>query len=199
MTIDEFLQQLYGEELSDMFAGNRNSKIESRPKLIPLINVGLQYAYAKYKLDYDSLLLSVSEGVTEYVLDAEDILQVIQVINVYGQELPSTEYQVLGQRIYFPFPRTQELEVVYKTKPEMLSVTQDDEDTVLELPDALIPWLKAFVCYRYFASMANETGAAKAAHFFTLALAAEEFYVNTNTTNEFTAPTTDKMSARGFC
>lgn len=199
MTIEEFLQQLYNDELSDFFAGNRNSRVESRPKLLPLINVGLQYAYAKYKLDYDSLLLSVSEGVTEYVLDADDILQVVQVINVYGHELSSTEYQVLGQRIYFPFPRTQELEVVYKTKAEPLSVDQDDAEVVLELPDLLIPWLKAYVCYRYFAPMASDVGASKATHFLALATAAEEFYVNTNTSGEFTAPTNDKMASRGFC
>jgi hypothetical protein len=199
MTIEEFLQQLYGDELSDMFAGNRNSPLESRAKLFPLMNSGMDYAYAKWKLKYASTMLSVVEGTTEYVLPETDILQVTQLINVYGLEVPQNEYQVLGQTIYFPYPQTQTLEVVYKVKPTKFTTAQVDSTTNLELPDLLVPWLKAYVCYRFFASMATEVGVAKATHFLALSVAAEDLYVQTNTTGEFTAPTSDKLASRGFC
>lgn len=199
MTIEEFLQQLYGDELSDMFAGNRNSPTESRAKLFLLMNNGMDYAYAKWKLKYDSTMLNVVEGTTEYVLPDTDILQVSQLINVYGLEVPSSEYQVLGQTIYFPYPQTQTLEVVYKVKPTKFVTSQTDSTTNLELPDLLVPWLKAYVCYRFFASMATEVGAAKATHFLALSVAAEDLYIQTNTTGEFTAPTSDKLASRGFC
>lgn len=199
MTIEEFLQQLYGDELSDMFAGNRNSPLESRAKLFPLMNSGMDYAYAKWKLKYDSTMLNVVEGTTEYVLPDTDILQVTQLINVYGLEVPQNEYQVLGQTIYFPYPQTQTLEVVYKVKPTKFTTAQVDSTTDLELPDLLVPWLKAYVCYRFFASMATEVGVAKATHFLALSVAAEDLYVQTNTTGEFTAPTSDKLASRGFC
>lgn len=199
MTIEEFLQQLYGDELSDMFAGNRNSPLESRAKLFPLMNSGMDYAYAKWKLKYASTMLSVVEGTTEYLLPETDILQVTQLINVYGLEVPQDEYQVLGQTIYFPYPQTQTLEVVYKVKPTKFTTAQVDSTTNLELPDLLVPWLKAYVCYRFFASMATEVGVAKATHFLALSVAAEDLYVQTNTTGEFTAPTSDKLASRGFC
>lgn len=199
MKIEDFLQELYADELSDMFAGNRASPNESRAKLFPLMNTGMNYAYAKWKLKYDSTMLSVVEGTVEYLLPETDILQVSQLINVYGMEVPSSEYQVLGQTIYFPYPVTQTLEVVYKVKPTKFELIQVDSTVDLELPDLLVPWFKAYVCHRFFASQASETGATKATHFLALASIAEELYVQTNTTNEFTAPTNDKMASRGFC
>lgn len=198
MTIEEFLQELYGDELSDMFAGNRNSPLESRAKLFPLMNVGMNYAYAKWKLKYDSELLNVVEDTHEYALVATDVLSIIQLVNVYGLDVPQSEYEVLGQSIYFPYPQTQQLEVIYKVKPTKFVTTQDDTLVDLELPDLLVPWLKAYVCHRYFAAMKTESAVAKAADFLAQTALAESLYVQTNTTGEFTAPTNDKMFARGF-
>jgi hypothetical protein len=198
MTIEELLQELYADELSDSFAGNRVNPLEGRAKLLTLLNSAMAYAYAKYKVKYESTMLAVTEDTTTYTLYEPDLLQVTELINVYGLEVPVDEYQVLGSSIYFPYPKTQTLEVVYKTKPTKFTADQTDADVELELPDLLVPWLKAYVCHRYYASMASETGATKAAHFLALATMAEEVYVATNTTGEFTAPTNDKMLARGF-
>lgn len=198
MTIEEFLQELYGDELSDMFAGNRNSAVESRPKLLPLMNTAMIYAYSKWKIKYDSEMLAVVEGTNEYTLAATDVLAIIQLVNVYGLDVPQSEYQVLGQTIYFPYPQTQQIEVIYKVKHTNYTVAQDDALVDLELPDLLVPWLKAYVCHRYFASMKTESAVAKATDFLAQALMAENFFVQTNTTNEFTAPTNAKMFARGF-
>lgn len=199
MTIDELLQEMYGEELSDMFAGNRNAAVESRGKLLPLLNTSMAYAYAKWKVAYSSTMLDVVEGTTEYVLTPTDILQITQLVNVYGQDVPQNEYEVLGQTLYFPFPVTQQLEVVYKTKHVKYSLAQDDAAVVLVLPDMLVPWLKAYTAHRYFASMKTESALAKAADFLSQAMLCENMFVQTNTTNEFTAPTNRKMEARGFC
>lgn len=198
MTIEEFLQELYIDELSDMFAGNRNSAIESRPKLLPLMNASMAYAYAKWKIKYDSEMISVVEGTNEYVLAALDLLAVIQIVNVYGLDVPQSDYQVLGQTIYFPYPETQTLEVVYKVKHAKYTVAQDDALTDLELPEMLIPWLKAYVCHRYFLSMKTEAALAQAANFLAQAQMCEATFVGTNTTNEFTAPVNRKMYERGF-
>jgi len=198
MTIDEFLQELYGDELSDMFAGNRNSAVESRPKLLPLMNTAMAYAYAKWKIKYSSEMINVVEDTYEYTLVATDLLAVTRLVNVYGLDVSSTDYQVLGQVITFPYPITQQLEVVYQVKHTKYTLAQDDTLTDLVLPDMLVPWLKAYVCHRYFASMKSEAALAKAADFLQQALVCENMFVQTNTTNEFTAPTNSKISVRGF-
>jgi hypothetical protein len=198
MTIEEFLQELYADELSDAFAGNRNNILEGRAKLFTLMNTAMAYAYAKWKVNYQTTMLNITEDTTTYTLYEPDLLQVVQLINVYGLEVPLSEYQVLGSTIYFPYPQTQTLQVVYKTKPEKFVTTQTDSAVELSLPDLLIPWFKAYICHRYYAAMANDVGVAKAAHFLALATLAEQDYAQSNTTNEFTAPTNTKMSARGF-
>lgn len=199
MTLEEFLQELFADELSDMFPANRTkATIESRTRLFPLINSAMSYAYSKWKCKYGSEMIDVVESTTDYVLAAEDVLSVIQLINVYGIEVPSSEYQVLGQTIYFPYPRTQTLEVVYKVKHTKYTLDRDDSLVEIELPEMLIPWLKAYVCHRYFASMKSEEALAKSADFLGQAQICELNFVNTNTTNEFTAPTNTKMEARGF-
>lgn len=199
MNMEEFLQELYREELSDVFSANRaNAGIESRPKLFPLINSAMAYAYAKWKIKYSSEMLEVREDTKEYTLAATDLLSVIQLVNVYGCEVPQNEYLVLGNKIYFPSPQTQTLEVVYKVKHTKFSLEQDDQFTEIELPDMLFPWLRAYVCFRYFSSMKTESALQAAAQFLTHAQMCEGVYVDTNTTNEFTAPTNRKMEARGF-
>lgn len=199
MNMEEFLQELYREELSDVFSANRaNANIESRPKLFPLINSAMTYAYARWKIKYDSEMLDVRQDTKEYTLAATDLLSVIQLVNVYGLEVPTDEYQVLGNKIYFPNPQTQTLEVVYKVKHSKFTLEQDDQFTEIELPDLLFPWLRAYVCFRYFSGMKTESGQAAAAQFFSLAQLCENNFVNTNTTNEFTAPVNRKMESRGF-
>lgn len=197
MKIEEFLQELYNDELSDMFAGNRNTILESRPKLLPLMNTAMSYAYSKWKVKYDSYMLTLTADVNEYEIPG-NLLQIVELINVYGKELPQSEYQVLGRNIYFPYPEAQTLEVIFKVPHVKYTIAQDDSLTDLELPEMLVPWLKAYVCHRYFASMKNETALAKAADFLVQAQMCEQSFINTNTTNEFTAPVTDKLSARGF-
>lgn len=209
MKIEEFLQELYNDELSDMFAGNRNTVSESRPKLLPLINTAMTYAYAKWKVKYGSYMLTTTADVNEYEIPASEgvlpnptvyynVLQIVEIINVYGKELPQSEYQVLGRKIYFPYPEAQTLEVVFKVPHTKYTVAQDDALTELELPEMLVPWLKAYVCHRYFASMKTEPALAKAADFLSQAQMCEQTFINTNTTNEFTAAVVDKMTSRGF-
>ena len=199
MTLEEFFQELFRDELSDLFPGNRmNANVESRPKLLPLINSAMTLAYSKWKVKYASEMLEVVAGTTEYTLAATDILSVIQMVNVYGIEVPQSDYQVLGSTIYFPDPQTQTLEVIYKTKHVKYVEAQDDSLVELELPEMLVPWLKANVCHRYFASMKTEGALAKAADFLGQAQMAELMFTSTNTTNEFTAPVNRKMEARGF-
>lgn len=198
MTIAEFLQELYADELSDAFIGNQTNALEGRPKLFTLMNAAMAYAYARWKIKYETTMLNVVENTTTYTLSEPNLLQVVQLINVYGLEVPQSEYQVLGSQIYFPYPQTQQLQVVYKVKPTRFETTQTDSQVELELPDLLIPWFKAYICHRFYASMATEVGAAKATHFLALATMAEDLFIQTNTTNEFTPDTNDKLASRGF-
>jgi hypothetical protein len=199
MTIEEFLQELYHDELSDMFPANRpNAVIESRSKLFPLMNSAMTYAYAKWKCKYSSEMLEVVEGTNEYTLAATDLLAIIELVNVYGKEVSQSDYQVLGQSIYFPYPQNQTLEVVYKVKHVKYTLAQDDALTALDLPEMLVPWLKAYVCHRYFASMKTEGALAKAADFLSQSMMCEQVFMNTNTTHEFTAPVNMKLYERGF-
>lgn len=199
MTLEEFFQELFRDELSDLFPGNRmNANVESRPKLLPLLNTSMAYAYAKWQCKYSSEMLDVVADTTEYTLAATDVLAVVQLINVYGIDVPQSEYQVLGSTIYFPSPQTQTLEVIYKPKHIKYVEAQDDSLVELDLPEMLVPWLKAYVCHRYFASMKTEGALAKAADFLGQAQMAEQVFMNTNTTNEYTAPMNRKFTARGF-
>jgi hypothetical protein len=208
MKIEEFLQELYIDELSDMFAGNRNSANESRPKLLPLMNTAMAYAYSKWKIKFGSYMLDVTSDVNDYEIPTSvgvsptvtyyKVLQIVQLINVYGIEVPNSEYEVLGRKIHFSYPETQTLEVIFREPHTKYTESQDDAIIDLELPEMLIPWLKATVCHRYFASMKTESALAKAADFLTQAQMCEQMFINTNTTNEFTAPVTDKLSSRGF-
>lgn len=199
MNMEEFLQELYRDELSDVFSANRaNAAIESRPKLFPLINAAMSYAYAKWKVKYDSEMINVVADTKEYTLAADDVLGIIEIVNVYGLEVPQSEYQVQGKTIYFPDPQTQTLEVVYKVRHTKFTLDQDDQFTEIELPEMLLPWLRAYVCFRYFSGMKTESGQAAAAQFFSHAQLCEANFVNTNTTNEFTAPVNRKMESRGF-
>jgi hypothetical protein len=208
MKIEEFLQELYVDELSDMFAGNRNNALEGRPKLLPLMNTAMAYAYAKWKIKYGSYMLDVSADVNEYEIPVSvgtdpnivyyNVLQIVQLVNVYGLDVPQSQWQALERKIYFPYPETQTLEVIYKEPHIKYTVAQDDAMVDLVLPEMLVPWLKAYVCHRYFASQKNEASLAKAADFLGQAMVCEQMFLNTNTTNEFTAPVNEKLSSRGF-
>lgn len=204
MKISDLLQELYIDELSDMFAGNRNDPDESRIKLLPLLNTAMTLAYAKWKCKYNSYMLAVTEDVNEYTIPEVEalveypLLQIVQIVNVYGQDVPSSQWQALGRKLYFPFPETQTLEVIFKVPHTKYTVAQDDALVDLELPEMLVPWLKSYVCHRFFASMKTEEALAKSADFLAQAMMAEQVFVNTNTTNEFTAVNNEKLSARGF-
>ena len=199
MTIEEFFQELFRDELSDLFPGNRpNANVESRARLIPLLNTAMAYAYSRWKVKYSSEMLEIVEGTTEYELAATDVLAVIQIVNVYGVDISQSEYQVLGSKIVFPFPQTQTVEVIYKVKHVKYVEAQEDHLTELQLPEMLVPWLKAYVAHRYFASMKTEGALVKAADFLLQAQMAENSFMDSNTTQEFTAPTNRKMEARGF-
>jgi len=198
MTIEELLQEMYGEELSDLFVGNRHNPADSRPKLIPLLNTSMAYAYAKWKCAYDSEMLTILEDTNEYTLAATNVLQVTQLVNVYGLDISQDQYQVLGSQIYFPYPENQTVEVVFKTSHAKYTVAQDDSLVDLVLPEMLVPWLKAYTAHRYFASMKTESALVKAADFLAQAMLCENIFMQTNTTNEFTAPTNRKIESRGF-
>lgn len=198
MTIEELLQEMYGDELSDLFVGNRHNPADSRPKLIPLLNTSMAYAYAKWKCAYDSEMLAITENVNEYTLAATNVLQVTQLVNVYGLDVPQDEWQVLGSQIYFPYPENQTVEVIFKISHAKYTVAQDDSLVDLVLPEMLVPWLKAYTAHRYFASMKTESALVKAADFLAQAMLCENIFMQTNTTNEFTAPTNRKIESRGF-
>ena len=203
MTVDEFLVELYGDELSDMFVGNRNSKIESRGKLFPLMNTAMLYAYATFKIRLATVQLQVLDGTDVYVLldgltPRTDVLAITRVINTYGRELKPDEVTILGQTLTFPNPQTVELQVEYKVKPVRFTEEQDDEDVILDLPDLLVPWMRAFVAARIFMSQKTEEALAKGTHLMTQAKLMENLYTSTNTSNEFTLPDSSKMRLRGF-
>lgn len=198
MTVDEFLTELYADELSDMFAGNRNSKEESRAKLFPLMNTGMTYAYAKYKIAYDTEQLNVTADVADYQVQDTDFLAVDAVVNAYGRELEDTEVRILGKSLHFYDPEEAELQIVFKTKPVKFTEAQDDEAVDVALPELLVPWLRAYVCHRFFASMKTEEALAQAANFLSQAQTCEAMFERTNTTNEFTAKTNTKLCSRGF-
>jgi hypothetical protein len=207
MKIEDLLLELYADELSDMFAGNRNDPAESRAKLFPLLNTAMSFAYSKWKVKFNSYMLTITENVHEYEIPESEgvapvvyypLLQITSIVNVYGLDVSSSQWQANGRKLYFPYPENQTLEVIFKVPHTKYTLAQDDALVDLELPEMLVPWLKAYVCHRFFASMKTEEALAKSADFYTQAQIAEQNFINTNTTNEFTAVNNEKLTARGF-
>jgi hypothetical protein len=199
MNIDEFLQDLYNDELSDMFIGNRNDKEEARPKLLPLMNKAMLQAYAKYNVKFTTVALATNATEQTYLMVEEDILAIMAVIDAEGRELKPHEVKVLGQTLLFACPKEAQYTVRYKVKPTRFIEAQEDEDVELELPDLLVSWMSCWVAARTFLSRKDDTSIAKGVELMTLAGNFEEAFQSTNTTNEYTNPDNSKLQARGFC
>ncbi len=198
MNVDEFLSDLYNDELSDMFIGNRNSREEPRAKLLPLINRAMNQAYAKYQIAFDTEELVVTEEEDTYTLEAENVLQVVAVTNAYGRELTADEVYILDTVLVFPDPMAVTLEVAFKTKPVRFTEAQVDEDTDIVLPELLLPWMSSWVAARIFLAKKGDENQAKGASLLALASLYEQAYQDTNTTNEYTRTNSAKLTARGF-
>lgn len=199
MNVDEFLQDMYNDELSDMFMGNRNDKEEARPKLLPLMNKAMLQAYAKYNIKFATVPLDTVVDEPAYVMPQEDILAITAVLDVEERELKPNEVRVLGQTLLFTPPSTAQVKVRYKVKPLRFTEEQDDTDIIIELPDLLMSWMSSWVAARTFLSRKDDPSIAKGTELLTLANTFEEAYQTTNTTNEYTNPDTVKLQARGFC
>lgn len=199
MNVDEFLVDLYNDELSDMFIGNRNSKEEPRAKLLPLMNKAMLQAYAKYNIKIEAYPLAVTSDEHRYTLDIDELLAVLGVVDVYNRTLQAHEVRILGNELYFFEPEQAQFDVLYKVKPVRFVETQVDAETEIELPQMLTPWMSSWVAARTFLSRKDEASIAKGAELMTLANSFEDAYQMTNTTNEYTKPSHSKLQARGFC
>lgn len=198
MTVDEFLSNLYNDELSDLFIGNRNSKEEPRAKLLPILNVGMLQAYAKYRVIVAIEELTVTEDAHSYSLTATDVLAITDVVNSYGRSLTGDEVKILGSVLTFPCPKNVTLQVEYKPKPAKYTEDQDDEEVGLILPTLLVPWLSCWVAHRVYKGRKDESSNMKAAQLLQSALDYEFVFQQTNTTNEFSSGNSDKLCLKGF-
>ena len=199
MNVDEFLTNLYNDELSDMFIGNRNSKEEPREKLLPLMNKAMLQAYAKYNIKFDHVPLTVNTNDHTYVMINEDALAIMAVTEDSSSRILKThEVQILGQILYFPDPVVGNYTVRYKVKPTKFVEEQNDEETEIELPDLLVSWMSSWVASRIFLSRKDDVSIAKGTELMSLANTFETAYQATNTTNEYTHRDTVKLVARGF-
>lgn len=198
MSVTQFLDELYNDELSDMFIANQNDREDSRDKILPLINTGLRMAYAKYKIKWDSTMLDVLEDTHVYVLPETDILSITDIVNEHGRELTTEEVKVLGKTLTFPCPKTVTLEVIYKVRPTRMIGTQNDNSTFIELPDLLVEWLRSFVAARIYGAQKDENAIAKGKLLEAQAESYEELYIATNTTNEFSSGNNCRLDLRGF-
>lgn len=197
-TVKEFLDQLCDNELSDLFLSGQHNREDCRARLLPLINAGMLYAYAKYKIKMSSTQIMVTEDKSVYPLTETNILSITRVINSYGRELEPHEVQIVGNTLIFPSPKNIELQVEYKVTPMKLTEELPDENVLLELPALLVPWLRSYVAGQYLSPMKTEAAVAKSNDFLAKAALAEQVFVDTNTTHEFTARETDKLSQKGF-
>lgn len=199
MNVDEFLMDLYNEELSDMFIGNRNDKEESRGKLLPLMNKAMLQAYAKYNIKFATAPLTVEQNEKMYVMVEDDVLAVMGVVDGEQRILKAHEVQILGTTLYFPDPVAGAYTIRYKVRPTKFTEDQDDTAVEVELPELLVNWMSNWVAARVFLSRKDEVSIAKGTELMTLANTFEESFQATNTTNEYTREDNTKLQARGFC
>lgn len=197
-SVQEFLSILYNDDLADLFIANRNSREEPRAKLLPIINVGMMQAYAKYRIIIATEELAVNSNTHTYIMSADDVLAVTDVVNSYGRSLTSDEVYILGNVLTFPNPVDTTLQIEYKPKPHKYTEGQNDEQVGLVLPTLLVPWLSAWVAHRVYRMRKDESSVFKAAQLLQSALDYELVYQQTNTSNEFTARNSDKLCQKGF-
>lgn len=198
ISVHDFLQELYNDELSDLFIGNRNSSEESREKLLPLIHSGLLYAYAKYRINLKQVGLTTVSSRKTYTLSQSDVLQITNVISETGRELSSRDVQVLNRTLVFTCPKDAKWMVEYKVRPPRMTVDQDDKTVHIILPDLLVVWLKSHVASRIYMAQKNDASMAKGEHLLMQAAMWENLYISANTSNEFTSCDNHKLKARGF-
>lgn len=198
MSVHQFLTDLYNDELSDLFIGNRAHKEEPREKLLPIINRGMLQAYAKYRIIVTTEEMTVVEDQKTYIMSADNVLAVTDVVNAYGRSLTGDEVRILGNVLTFPNPSNAVLQVEYKVKPATYDLGQDDENVGLVLPTLLVPWLMCWVAHRVYRGRKDEASVFKAADLLQQALDYEAVYINTNTTNEFSSGNSDKLCMKGF-
>lgn len=198
MKVSEFLSDLYNDELSDLFIGNRNNREESRSKLLPLMNAGMMQAYAKYTVLTATEELVVTEDVYTYTLTATDSLAITDVVNSYGRSLTGDEVQILGNVLTFPNPSNVTLQVEYKVLPTRFTIDQDDEDVDLVLPALLIPWLSCWIASKVYLGQKDENSIAKGGLLLQSALSYDNVFQQTNTTNEFSSGNSNKLCMKGF-
>jgi hypothetical protein len=198
MKVSEFLSDLYNDELSDLFIGNRNNREESRSKLLPLMNAGMLQAYAKYKVALATEELVVTEDVDTYTLAATDALAITDVVNSYGRSLTGDEVSILGTTLTFQDPQNVTLQVEYKTKPVRFTMDQDDTTTELVLPDLLVPWLACWVASKVYMGRKDEGSIAKGGTLLQSAMTYDNVFQQTNITNEFSSGNSNKLCLKGF-
>jgi len=199
MNVDEFLSDLYNDELSDMFIGNRNSKEEPRAKLLPLMNKAMLQAYAKYNIKFAQVPLTLVSSDHTYALEEDDVLAITAVLDYDGRIQKPHQVQILGQILYFPdVTHSAAYTVRYKVKPVKFTEDQVDEETEIELPELLLPWMSSWVAARTFLSRKDDTSIAKGMELMNLANTYEHSYMSTNTTNEYTRSDSGKLYGRGF-
>jgi hypothetical protein len=198
MSVHEFLTDLYNDELSDLFIGNRNHKEEPRSKLIPIINRGMLMAYAKYRIIVATEELEVIESQRTYIMSADNVLAVTDVVNGYGRSLTGDEVRISSNVLTFPNPVNTTLQIEYKVQPATYDLGQDDENVGLVLPTLLVPWLSSWVAHRIYRARKDEASVFKAADLLQAAIDYELIYQQTNTTNEFSPGNSDKLTQKGF-
>jgi len=198
MNVDEFLEDLYNDELSDMFIGNRNSKIEPRAKLLPLMNKAMLQAYAKYNIKSYAVPLTVNTTEQFYPLIEEDVLAIMGVTDESDRLLKTHEVQIIGQILYFPEPAVGNYLVRYKVKPLKFVEEQVDDEVEIELPDMLVSWMSSWVASRMFLSRKDDASIKKGIKLMQLADTFETAFQATNTTNEYTRQDSSKLLLRGF-
>lgn len=199
---------------------------EYKPTLLTFIQETLDKFYGRFYLKTDSIYVDLIDGKTEYELTSkhlmdsslvpdydhylfkpgnrefkDDILRILRVIDSSGRQLPINSPEDIHS-VFTPFfnvlqvpfhdPR-KELEVIYASKHAELSLESE-----LELPDALIPALRAYVAYMVHANMNIENAVNNAQKYLSQYNAIINELISSDIINNPNEDSNIKFVARGW-
>lgn len=163
MKLSVIFNALASGELHNLWISDNREEIrdEFKEQVLRGINLGLLDLYTRFMLSKRSFKPDIKEGIREYTVDDNRLLEVLNVqfngsdLAYYkpdGYFLLNTNLILLG----FSPKDGDNCEIIYKAKPNELTEQDIIDDTDVELPMSYLNALLYFVSSRLFTSIPNQ-------------------------------------------
>lgn len=172
MTLQDVIDTLAGSELSNLFVFDDDTQTitsDSRAKLIPQLNLGLQLLHSRFFLKEGTEVINMSDEVWTYQLQNPDVYRIEKVEDTEDNEYlldaegePESFFRLNQKTLRVPKafePRA--LVVTYRAGPEKLKTSDQylmPQDVVVDLPEPFMEALVLFIASRFLNPMGAGDG-----------------------------------------